>query len=82
MDDQMENLNESGGHTFGTPATPMHHTPLDLGIEEPSLGDILPVDQHYIVEEPSDGDLSSMPMSPEAIMAVANTNAITYANQG
>jgi hypothetical protein len=82
VDEQMEPMHESGGHSFVS--TPMnHHTPLDLGLDEPAISDILPIDQHYIVEEPSDSDMSGMPMSPESIMAVANTNTITtYHNQG
>eukprot|EP00029_Vermamoeba_vermiformis_P004952 TRINITY_DN1586_c0_g1_i1.p1 TRINITY_DN1586_c0_g1~~TRINITY_DN1586_c0_g1_i1.p1 ORF type:complete len:595 (+),score=79.14 TRINITY_DN1586_c0_g1_i1:72-1856(+) len=82
VDEQMEPMHESGAHSYVS--TPMgHHTPLDLGIDEPAISDILPIDQHYIVEEPSDSDMSGMPMSPESIMAVANTNTITtYHNQG
>ncbi len=82
VDEEMDHLALNTNHPYANTQIG-HHVPLDLGLEEPPITELIP-DQHYIVEEPSDSDMSSMPLSPESIMAVANNNnaMTTYGNQG
>lgn len=81
VDDELDNLHVNQ-NPFNNNMPLGHHghhgANLELGLDEPHIEELLP---DYIVEEPSD---SSMPLSPETIMAVANNNNVitTYGNQG